>query len=81
MHFQLEYLRKLNIHHCDIKPENIIICKDWKLKLADFGIAEISEEEEKLIGAKGTPGYWAPEIAKLYESCQRGYVNLWKADI
>lgn len=34
-------LRKLNVMHCDIKPENIL-CEqpnEWRVKVADFGIA------------------------------------------
>ena len=33
-------LNKLNIIHCDLKPENIIICKDGYIKLTDFGLSK-----------------------------------------
>jgi serine/threonine protein kinase len=35
----LEYLHKLNILHRDIKGLNILMAKDGKIKIADFGVA------------------------------------------
>lgn len=35
------YLYKNNVVHCDIKPENILITKDFNLKLCDFGLCYI----------------------------------------
>jgi serine/threonine protein kinase len=38
----LEHCHSRNVIHCDIKPENVLIGADGKLKLADFGISTSS---------------------------------------
>lgn len=51
--------------HRDIKPANIMICRDGSVKVADFGIAQTCEHEDKLTGTGefvGTPGYLSPEV-------------------
>jgi 3-phosphoinositide dependent protein kinase-1 len=35
----IEYLHKKGYAHLDIKPENIVIDKNFDLKIADFGFA------------------------------------------
>lgn len=52
----------MNIIHRDIKPENILVSENGKYKLADFGIAKVSERTETGTLA-GTNGYMAPEVA------------------
>ena len=57
--------------HMDIKLENILIGKDYKLKLCDFGFAQPTSE--RIIKRLGTEGYIAPEIeAKAYNETYMG---------
>src|ERR687897_779225 len=60
----LSYAHRRGIIHRDIKPSNILLTQDGSVKVADFGIARIIEEDD----AVGAPGeivgsarYMSPE--------------------
>lgn len=53
---------KFLVIHCDIKPENIIMFPGNRVRLADFGIAKVSQNTVQG-GGTGTVGYMAPEQA------------------
>lgn len=53
-----------NIIHRDIKPQNIIISKDGKVKVADFGIARAVSSHTQDSHAIGSVHYIAPEQAR-----------------
>ncbi|MCI8948780.1 MAG: Stk1 family PASTA domain-containing Ser/Thr kinase [Lachnospiraceae bacterium] len=52
-----------NIIHRDIKPQNIIISKDGKVKVADFGIARAACTNSQESDAIGSVHYISPEQA------------------
>ena len=56
----LKYIHDLKIIHRDVKPENIMLTKEGKLKLADFGAANYLVENESRKTFIGTPQYMAP---------------------
>lgn len=39
----LEYLHSQGIVHKDIKPGNLLVTLDEKLKITDFGVAEVCD--------------------------------------
>lgn len=53
-----------HIIHRDIKPQNIIISKDGKVKVTDFGIAKASNSNTITSNAMGSVHYLSPEQAR-----------------
>lgn len=57
----LEKAHQKQVIHRDVKPENILITKDGRIKLTDFGIATLIARTGKKNKASGTLGYMSPE--------------------
>ena len=53
-----------NIVHRDIKPQNMLISKDGKVKVADFGIARAASTQTMTSEVMGSVHYMAPEQAR-----------------
>lgn len=60
----LRYLHGLMppLLYLDLKPENLMVCKDGNLKLVDFGAAVLKAEGRQMEIRMGTKGYAAPEL-------------------
>ena len=63
----LEAAHAARIIHCDLKPENVLLPSDGRLRVVDFGIGRVVEtmttapREPGQAHVAGTPGYMAPE--------------------
>ena len=60
----IEAAHKHNIIHRDIKPQNIIISKEGKVKVTDFGIARAVDSNTVSSNAMGSVHYVSPEQAR-----------------
>jgi serine/threonine protein kinase len=59
----LEYIHKNNLIYRDLKPENILIDKDGHIKISDFGLSKILNDNNNITYTLcGTSYYKAPEI-------------------
>lgn len=70
----LEAAHHNNIVHRDVKPQNIIISTDGKVKVADFGIARAASSNTISSNVMGSVHYSSPEQA-------RGGYSDYKSDI
>ncbi|KAL0321951.1 UNVERIFIED_CONTAM: Phosphoenolpyruvate carboxylase kinase [Sesamum calycinum] len=69
---------RLGVAHRDIKPDNILFDSRGRLRLADFGSAELFGVSE-MSGVVGTPYYVAPEVLMGKDYNEK--VDVWSAGV
>jgi serine/threonine-protein kinase len=57
----ISYAHENGVLHLDLKPENVLVTRGGLVKVADFGVAALTNAAGQAISAGGTLGYMAPE--------------------
>ena len=63
----LQHAHQMNMIHRDVKPDNILVTRKGGVKVSDFGLAKVLDEDMSMTQSGtglGTPHYMPPEQAR-----------------
>ncbi|KAI6686155.1 hypothetical protein NL676_032068 [Syzygium grande] len=72
----LAYLHASDIVHRDVKTNNLLLDKNFGVKVADFGLSRLFPDDVSHISLtpQGTPGYVDPEYHRCYHLTEKSGV-------
>ena len=76
----VEHIHHFRIVHRDLKPENLLLDKEENVRIADFGLSNLTSDGSFLSTSCGSPNYAAPEVVsgKLYAGPE---VDVWSCGV
>jgi PAS domain S-box-containing protein len=83
VHMALDIARGMNyLHHCtppiihrDLKSSNLLVDKNWSVKVGDFGLSRLKHQTFLTTKTgKGTPQWMAPEVLRNEQSNEKSDV-------
>jgi serine/threonine protein kinase len=76
-----DYMHGMEIAHCDLKPENIVISADGCAKLIDFGQAITLDDIPPLTNPRGTMPFMSPEMLYVSKTLDPIATDLWSLGV
>ncbi|KAF8021332.1 hypothetical protein BT93_G1690 [Corymbia citriodora subsp. variegata] len=72
----LAYLHTCDIIHRDVKTNNLLLDKNYSVKVADFGLSRLFPNNASHVSTapQGTPGYVDPEYHQCYQLTEKSDV-------
>jgi len=70
----LHLFKPVPILHRDLKPPNLLVDKNFNVKITDFGLARNQDFKNKMTGNLGTCQYMAPEVMQQQEYTEKADV-------
>ncbi|CDW91331.1 protein kinase domain containing protein [Stylonychia lemnae] len=67
----IEYLHDLGIIYSDFKPQNLLVMRNQKVKIGDFGVSILTSKQQIKYKLRGLSPQWCiPEIRDRFNKCQ-----------
>ncbi len=79
----LEYLHSRGVVHKDIKPGNLLLTTDERIKITDFGVAELLSpyvKDDRCTASQGSPMFQPPQVANG-ESFAGFKLDVWSSGV
>ena len=76
----VEYCHNNQVTHRDLKPENILLDEQNRVKVGDFGLANLMRDGEFFKTSCGSPNYAAPEVLSGTMYCG-SEVDIWSCGV
>lgn len=74
----LDHIHVRDFVHSDVKPDNVLVNAEFRVKLGDFGLCQRQSDN---MFPQGTPSYLAPEIVQAWFQTDSKHRFTSKADI
>ncbi|CAM9354286.1 unnamed protein product [Chrysoparadoxa australica] len=76
----LHHMHKQGIIHRDIKPMNVLLTEQGRLKIADLGVSRLVGEDTLMLRTYyGTPLYTSPELCEGRDYCEKA--DIWSLGV
>ncbi len=76
----IDYMHSMGMTHGDIKPDNLLLGADGRVRICDFGSAQKSGPDDVMIRTVGTPAFFSPEMCDGRPYSARG-ADVWALGI